>query len=459
MTSGIKLTTDTFIEKAIKKHGEKFDYSKVEYIDSQTKIIIICPFHGEYEQKANNHLSGWNCRKCKYDNMALKFKDNKKSFIEKAIEIHNNKYDYSLVEYENSQTKIKVICSIHGTFEQRPNRHLQGDGCKLCSANKLSLDRRSNLEEFIKKAQKIHKNNYSYEESVYINNFTPISIKCNNCNNTFEPIPYNHTKKNGTGCPYCIISSEERRLYEWIKTICKDKIIQTDRKIISPNELDIYFPKNKLAIEYNGIYWHSNRFKPKNYHLDKTNKCEEQGIELLHIFSDEWIEKLEIVKSIIKSKLNIYDHEINSKDLIFQEVFEKDAECFYKENLIFDFNKNKKYYSLLNEKEILCCFTVDLSDVVSVSDLCVKINYNIINHIDIILKEIIKIYDELDIEIISDRRYNIEKLDIENFCLNNVIEPGFYFVNNQTRENLSDKELFKIYNCGLKIYKYIRKID
>lgn len=295
--------TKEFIEKAKFIHNEKYDYSLVDYKKSRIPVKIICLKHGEFLQSPSNHLRGEHCRRCSFDKLSSLFKDTTESFIKKANEIHSNKYDYSKVYYVSSQTKIIIICSIHGEFKQRPNRHLQGDGCKLCSAINLSLERRSNLEEFIKKAKLIHNDHYSYEYSIYINNSTHIDVLCNTCKKIFKPTPTNHL--GGTGCPYCNISSEEKRLYDWIKTIYNGTILQSDRKIIKPYELDIVLPDLKFAIEYNGIYWHSSKFKDKDYHINKTLNCKKVGYELWHIPSALWIKKPEIIKFLIKEKLKL----------------------------------------------------------------------------------------------------------------------------------------------------------
>jgi len=111
-----KLTTKEFINRAEKIHRNKYDYSLVEYVNTKTKIKIICKKHGIFEQTPNNHLCGKNCPKC-HDYNKLTTKE----FINKAEKDHGNKYDYSLVEYVNTKTKIKIICKKHGIFEQKPN--------------------------------------------------------------------------------------------------------------------------------------------------------------------------------------------------------------------------------------------------------------------------------------------------------------------------------------------------
>lgn len=125
-----------FAEKAKKVHKDKYDYSLVNYTNNKIKVKIICPIHGVFEQTPNNHLRGQGCPKCKGLNLADRQKLNTKRFIRKAEEIHNDKCDYSLVEYNGCYKKIKIICKYHGLFEQMAYSHLAGHGCPKCVKNK-----------------------------------------------------------------------------------------------------------------------------------------------------------------------------------------------------------------------------------------------------------------------------------------------------------------------------------
>jgi hypothetical protein len=120
-------TTDEFIKEAIQIHDNKYDYSLVKYENIEKEVNIICPTHGEFQQKPWNHLKGFGCKLC-----SNSYKYDTKTFIEKSKKIHGNKYDYSLVDYTTGKNKVIIICSIHGKFEQRADRHLLGFGCRKC---------------------------------------------------------------------------------------------------------------------------------------------------------------------------------------------------------------------------------------------------------------------------------------------------------------------------------------
>lgn len=135
---GVRDTTESFIEKAKKIHGDKYDYSNVEYINSHTRVNIICPKHGEFSQIPNNHLNGNGCKICRSEKMKHILSFDKEQFVTKSNVIHNNKYDYTKVNYVNVKTLIDIICPIHGVFQQNPENHLQGSGCQKCCNVKSS---------------------------------------------------------------------------------------------------------------------------------------------------------------------------------------------------------------------------------------------------------------------------------------------------------------------------------
>ena len=135
-------TKEEFIKKARLVHGNKYDYSKVEYVNSRTKLCIICPKHGEFLQKPNNHTQGQGCPKCGGTCVLTK-----EEFIEKAKNIHNDKYDYSKVEYMKSNIKVCITCSEHGEFWQIPLSHLSGRGCPKCNLSHLERSVMNYLDE------------------------------------------------------------------------------------------------------------------------------------------------------------------------------------------------------------------------------------------------------------------------------------------------------------------------
>lgn len=128
----MNINTKNFIEKAIKVHGNKFDYSDSEYFRANKKIIIKCKSHGIFEQTPNNHLCGHGCPMCSVDERRKRYSFTTDAFIQKASKKHDNFYDYSLVDYKGSFEKVKIICPKHGVFSQSPASHLHGANCSKC---------------------------------------------------------------------------------------------------------------------------------------------------------------------------------------------------------------------------------------------------------------------------------------------------------------------------------------
>lgn len=192
---------NSFIEKAIKVHGNKYDYSQANYINSSTKLKIICPEHGIFEQRAGQHIYGYGCKGCGSEKAASLKRKLLDDFINKAKEVHNNKYTYgSIVKYTNNTTKVCITCPIHGNFWQEPKSHLNGCGCSECRAINMHICSSDNIEVFIEKAVDIHGNTYDYSNAIYINNKTKIEIICKE-HQSFWQKPNAHLR--GNGCPIC----------------------------------------------------------------------------------------------------------------------------------------------------------------------------------------------------------------------------------------------------------------
>lgn len=194
-----KITTKDFIDKAIAKHGDKYDYSCVEYKGANLKVKIICKTHGEFKQIPSGHIRGNGCPICRYSNRKL----TNDIFINKAISVHGDRYDYSSVEYETHKVKIDIICKFHGAFKQSPTSHLSGNGCSLCgdALQRLHSGRsRSTTEEFIIKSQCVHGDRYNYSIVEYKSAHKKIKIICM-AHGVFEQSAHHHLKMNG--CPSC----------------------------------------------------------------------------------------------------------------------------------------------------------------------------------------------------------------------------------------------------------------
>lgn len=178
-------------------HGDKYDYSKVDYTNCMSKVIIICPDHGEFLQAPVKHWSGQRCPYCA-GNVKLSLEE----FINKAVIKHNNKYDYSKVEYHNCDTNVDIICPEHGLFKQTPYSHLLGHGCQKCGKEIAPVNRREyDIKSFIKNAENIHGDKYDYSMVNFINMSTKVAIICKK-HGVFYQRPQEHINRK-QGCKEC----------------------------------------------------------------------------------------------------------------------------------------------------------------------------------------------------------------------------------------------------------------
>ena len=324
---GKKMTTEEFIRKAREIHGDKYDYSNVEYTASDAKVRIICPEHGEFLQRAYVHLLGHGCPACS----GCK-RPSTEEFIQKAREIHGDKYDYSKVEYQGKDIKVCIICPIHGEFWQRPHNHITGrQGCPDCGKKYAREWRKNDYSSFISASKERFGDNYSFPhiDDEYENSHSKLTIKCNKCGNEFIKIACDHLTSPFGGCRHCYHSKSkaEDEIADFVLSLVSDdsSVRLGDRELLNGHELDVLLPNQKLAIEFNGLYWHGD--KDKNYHLMKTEMCEKHGIRLIQIFEDEYTFSKEIIFSKLKHILGkdydlekVYGRKCTVKEITYQEA-------------------------------------------------------------------------------------------------------------------------------------------
>lgn len=188
-------TTEQYIEEARIVHGDKYDYSKVEYKNTNSNVIIICPLHGSFSQRTDHHLNGSGCNLCGVDTTAAKIKSTaSEEFIPKALMVHGDKYDYSKVEYDTAKTGINIICPVHGCFMQTPDHHLGGENCPKCAGVY-----KKNTEEFIEEARKVHGDKFDYSKVEYINQYRTIIVICP-IHGELHVFPNNHLRYDCKKC-------------------------------------------------------------------------------------------------------------------------------------------------------------------------------------------------------------------------------------------------------------------
>ncbi len=475
--------TSSLINKLKDVHGDKYDYSLVKYIDSKTKVNILCPMHGIFERIPSGYKQG--CPKCYNDKRGDTKRYNTDEFVKKSKEIHGNKYDYSLVKYSSNKDKVKIICPIHGEFEQVAYNHMRGKGCVKCKDEKLHLLNKKSLNDFVLYSNMVHGDKYDYSLCEYVNSKTSVKIICP-IHGEFEQKPEYHV--NGSGCQKCsnLFDKMQSELKELIQSFNME-VLYNDRKILNGKELDIYIPSKGVAIEFNGLYWHSELYKDPMYHLNKTKLCNKNGVRLIHIFEDEWIFKKDIVVSRIKAILGLTENKIYGRKTVIKEVSANECKTFLEQNHI-QGNINSKirlglYYN--NELVSLMTFGKMRKSLGRVSDenkyellrFCNKLNTNIIGGASKLLNYLIKKYNPNEIISYADRRWSkgnlYEKL---GFTFNHNSNPNYWYIIGKNRKHrfgyrkdvlvkegydknktehqiMLNRGIYRIYDCGNISYK------
>lgn len=284
-----KLNTEIFIVRAKIVHKDcEYDYSKVEYKTNKSKVIIICKIHGEFLQKPASHLAGYGCKKCAVENHNKQVTYTKEIFINKAILIHGDKYNYSLVNYRGALKYITIVCKDHGQFSQKPYVHLSGSGCPICGKIAAHLKLKYNTEEFIDASKKIHNNIYNYSLTKYNSIFGKVKIICNK-HGVFEQEARVHL--DGSGCPKCN-HNISKISQKWLFSLNNGNIIPEYRIKIDKKTyiVDGFDPESNTIYEFLGDFWHGN---PKMFSQNDLNSVAKKTFGELY---NKTIDRINLLK-------------------------------------------------------------------------------------------------------------------------------------------------------------------
>jgi len=301
---GKKIDTQEFIRRSRLVHGDKYDYSKTNYVRAKDKVCIICPKHGEFWQFPFNHFyNGGGCKKCAMEALTSNKPKTLEQFISDARNVHGDKYDYSKVEYKDSKTKVCIICPKHGEFWQTPDAHINFKcGCQKCKSEKIKAIKNKGIKKFIEDARAVHGDKYDYSKVEYINTHEKVCIICPTHGEFWQEAKLHI---NGCGCPSCVNSMLENS----VETALRENNIQFELRKYHPwllNEntnyhltLDFFLPTLNTAIECQG----EQHFVPIDYFggqesfentvkRDKLKKklCDENGISLLYYMDEKFNE-------------------------------------------------------------------------------------------------------------------------------------------------------------------------
>ena len=357
-----RLTTEDFIEKAAIKHGRTYQYSNTKYLGATHKIEITCPTHGGFLQLPGNHLKGSGCPVCGVSTLS-KPRFTTDEFISKSKATHGDAYDYSRVRYLGHNSKVEIICPTHGSFWQRANNHLAGVGCNQCGRYATAKLLTKTDSTFVLEASRKHDQKYDYSHVVYTGAFNYVEIVCT-LHGSFWQTPDNHLNA-GAGCPSC--SHHYSKPHKEIESLLSTLGVAykpNDRTLIAPKELDIVVtPDRRLAIEFNGRYWHSlckgDPPELKYYHRDKFYECKNRGILLLQVDEHEWNNPVTqlVWKSVIASKVGAH-HRIYARNTEFRAISKAEASAFLSVNhLQGDTPAIRWAFGLFNSQELVGVIT------------------------------------------------------------------------------------------------------
>ena len=192
MPKGVRMNQERFMERMRENFGDKYDFSISVFNGSNNDVEYICPKHGKQVTKARNLLEGYGCKMCARELIKKKLSYTQEEFLERAHQVHGDRYDLSKVVYKNNNEKIEVVCPIHGSYWVLPRTFLSGHNCAKC------MKSYSDTEYFIECAKKVHGGKYDYSEVEYVKANVPVKIKCKRCGKTFMQTPSTHLR--GSGC-------------------------------------------------------------------------------------------------------------------------------------------------------------------------------------------------------------------------------------------------------------------
>lgn len=278
------------------------DFSASVYVSALVPITYNCPEHGSQVGTPSALKSGRGCPSCGISRRAEKSKISAAELLARFRKAHGDRYTYDVSTFSGSSGYVKVTCPDHGEFEQLASDHARGIGCQKCWYAQVGLRKRKPFELFLLDAKTVHGDRYTYSEAGYETSKSRIFVTCPD-HGVFEQTANDHL--GGHGCPSCGFektfgygpSAGEQEVAEFFRSL-GEAVRTTVRREFTFDELDILLPERKLAVEYNGLYWHGEVRRPDpRYHLIKTEEVENTGGRLIHIFEDEWLLRPEAVKA------------------------------------------------------------------------------------------------------------------------------------------------------------------
>lgn len=321
-------TTARFVAEAQAKHGSRFDYSATVW-KGQTEVDIVCREHGPFTTKPATHLRGkGGCPACKNQGRRANKAVPHDEVLRRFRAVHADRYEYDFSTHRLQTATMLMVCPDHGEFWQRPDFHQAGSACPRCAAQRRGTPLLSEAE-FLERAQQTHGDKYVYDFSTYLGRTQRIRITCPD-HGEFWQSAGNHL--NGAGCVRCSANRTSKAELE-ILAFLQGLFPDAEGDLLLPGtsvRVDVWVPSKKFALEYDGLYWHSEQQgKARDYHLDKTREAAATGVQLVHVFEDEWLEKKEACKLRLLHLLGLSFSSVGARKLEVRGVRWADARDFY----------------------------------------------------------------------------------------------------------------------------------
>jgi hypothetical protein len=312
-----KKTREEFIADARKVHGDRYDYSKVNYQGSAIKVCIICREHGDFMQKPNSHLMGQGCPTC-----AGHVKKSQEDFITKARLVHGDKYSYDKAVYKNDSTKVIVTCPVHGDFQITPGNHIRlKQGCRQCAQDKRGFDSRLTQEEFVKRATEKHHGKYSYNKVRYRDSHTMVIITCP-IHGDFKQLPYHHL--NGHGCRKCATQSTIEK-----ESISLDEFIERSRACHT-----IEYDYSKVVIR--GAHSTVRIICPIHGEFKQVVNTHMRGADCPKCsYRQRGDKKIKSQEQFVEDAIRVHGDKYDYSVTVYESALKKVAICCKKHNMVF----------------------------------------------------------------------------------------------------------------------------
>ena len=389
------------------------------------------------------------------ENQEKRLQARAKAFLRK-IKLKHPTIDYSDFVYKDMEvSKGLARCHLHGDFYATPGRHVRSKNpCPECESDNLSKVTTKSTRHFIELSKAMHGDKYDYSKAVYVGKKYPVTVICKK-HGEFSVVAGNHmhNKTNYGGCPKCRTTRAKRfggeaesKVARFIERLGFEVKIK-DRKIIKPYEIDVLVPEKDFGVEIHGEYWHSSRFKEKNYHSMKARRAEEAGIVLYQFWYREILKSPKIVRSMIRSALG-ESHVIYARKTKIRRVQPEERRLFFSENHLQGDARASIAYGLYENGILVACMSFGKPrfnkkyewEVIRFAN---KLNRTVVGGASKLWKHFLKEQSPNNVLTYADRRYSTGNLyKTLGFKMTGSTAPN-YFWHNKSGETLTRYETQK----------------